>query len=81
MTKIRLVVGIISARKYADRRARCRRLWAHELAGRPGVRFRFFVGAGGRDGSFCQDAEPDAVALECHDDYDHLPRKTKCMID
>jgi hypothetical protein len=79
MTKIRLAIAIVSARGYAERRARCRRLWTHELAGRPQAMFRFFVGDG--DGAFCQDTEPDAVVLECPDDYPHLPQKTKCLLD
>lgn len=74
--RTRLVIGILSAAHYVDRRMRCRRMWTHALPQHADAVWRFFVGRA--DG--VEDREPDVVVLPCPDDYASLPQKTAAML-
>src|SRR5690606_20183194 len=65
---VRILVGICSSRKNRQRRDAIRRTWMSAPVN--GIRCVFFVGAGDHPLD-----EPDTVALDCPDDYDHLPAK------
>jgi len=57
-----------------DQIAACRETWVRDLAAYPNVDVRFFYGRGAT-----RQPLPDEVFLDCADDYNSLPYKTKAI--
>ena len=72
MQSVKLIIGVLSARHYEDRRQACRETWA---AGLPhGVDLVFLIGD--PQAKLPYQVE-DMLYCPCHDDYESLPQKTR----
>src|SRR5690606_351801 len=70
----RILVGVCSARSHVEKRQAVRHSWmSHPV---DGIDVRFFVGAGDP-----LPDEPDTIAVDAPDDYDHLPRKVHSFLE
>jgi len=65
----RILIGICSCHRYAEKRAAVWETWLNELPS--GIAARFFVGAGSAS------LEPDVISLAVDDDYAGLPKKVQ----
>jgi hypothetical protein len=73
----RVVVGILSANGFENRRESCRRTWVADLAREPNAAYAFMVGGCALPAAILRE---DTLHLACADDYASLPQKTRSMI-
>jgi hypothetical protein len=71
----RLVVGVLSAKHYEERRNACRRTWVAEAAAHSEVEILFLLGGGLGLGRAVR--TDDLLTLPCRDDYASLPQKVR----
>lgn len=71
----RMVIGILSAAGYEDRRKRCRDTWLGDASSFD-LDYFFLIGDGG-DTEYR--VEGDMLYMPCPDDYASLPQKTRCF--
>lgn len=69
----RLVICVLSAQRYEERRQACRETWFQEAAACPGVEIVFVVGGGPSLSKAVR--TDDMLHLPCPDDYESLPQK------